>query len=250
MNEVETTECGHMAEDLLAGFVAHSLQESQEIEVAQHLAHCAACAALVQQMHALRGLWADLAAQSSAQTVADVASALRVVAGDPQTPPPLRERVQSWLRRWTRQGTRVAHDLARTAKASLTELQSDVRDALQEWGWMWSLTLEPAPIARRGVRVLGKPRRRKTRAKGALRGGPAEVGPSISVTWSSETDIEVQISGLPSSAKHPMVLLVPLRPGFRPLRSELNRERGKWYAHFEGVEPGSYAVALEPLEAG
>jgi uncharacterized protein YukE len=242
MKDSETIQCG-MTEERLARFVEHALPEQDEISVAEHLAGCPKCAELAQQMRALNWLWAGLGAQASVEAVTVVSAAL-TSAAEKEVQPELRERFRLWSERWHQAAPRIIRDLARTAAAPVAELGSNVEEALQTWGWMWSLRLEPLPISR--VRGDQHGPSRKTRSMPGV--PPARSWPTVTVQWRSENSIEVQVTGLPSKARQPMVVLVPLRRGLHRLRGELRQERGKWRAVFENVEAGAFALALEPLQ--
>jgi hypothetical protein len=58
------------------------------------------------------------------------------------------------------------------------------------------------------------------------------------------------VDAWPAGRFSPLVLLLPATEQGKPLVKQLERSRGATYlsARFEGVTPGEYIVAFEPLE--
>jgi hypothetical protein len=60
--------------------------------------------------------------------------------------------------------------------------------------------------------------------------------------------IEVRLTPMAHRQRPPLVLLVPMQEEGEPRVGTLQQEQGgEFYARFEGVSPGEYLVAFEPV---
>jgi hypothetical protein len=266
MNTTSTatgTGAGHLSPQTIAAYFADTLSDAALADVELHVAQCDHCALASQQALALGEVTADrLTAlgdfvdswSAAAHGQAAVRSLLLrglSLARARSTVAALRDRLAAWEQRWNGQveaAVRVILDAPGQAARVLTDgLQELTRPSAS-----WQFAPAPAAIPTRGaVRHRGTPQPVVVAAASA-------DGPSARVAVSGERgEVTVRVDGVPAGGEPPLVLLLPIdhgQPGAGQLAAEprlavLEPSPGSdaWIARFDGLGPGEYVVAFEPL---
>jgi len=258
MVDKETTT--HITLEELAYYFGTSLPEERESVIEEHLAECGQCTGLARQIHTLSFAWNRWTARTHGEAYQRVvltqhdpavpievavehgpADLRTVLAGALET---MREHVENpdWQRRlesW--RGARRAEAAVRLIMEAPGKAPRIVTEGLEallypEGGWRFALA--SWPVGARGVRARGTaPSREMDRS---------QVRAAVS---DKSGEVMVYVDKLPLGQHLPLILLIPTRTWGEPKVKLLERQdRGGYLASFEGVEPGDYLVAFEPLE--
>lgn len=153
-----------------------------------------------------------------------------------------RERLEQWQAHWAGRAE-AAVRVVIEAPGKAAYIVTEGLEALVRPGGIWQFTTAPAQVRDPRSRERATPApspvawtHGRPQAQVAVRGEPREV--------------EVRVYDWPSEEVPPLVLLVATQARVEPLIKEPERQPQLAYliARFEGVVPGDYVVAFEPLE--
>jgi hypothetical protein len=240
----------HVAPDTLADYYAMSLAEDEAMRLEKHLMECQQCTEVARDVHRFSEAldsWTASSHGAAARSEARAASGIREIlmrsirAAQERVEDPLsRERLASWARRWEGQAVAAAR-VVMEGPGIASRILTESFDTLSGRGSSWQLMPASAATPIRGT--LGTPG--SSEALVALTPG----APPARIEVSGERgDIVVRLQLLPRGQTPPLVLLVDSRRDAPPRVEEPRQEPGLPYllAHFKGVVPGDYLVAIEP----
>ena len=238
----------HLSPQIIASYFEDTLSDTALLEVEEHVAGCDECALSSQQALAVGDVVDQWTARAHGQAAvrAILLQGLSLVRVR-STVAALRDRVAAWERQWNGQAEaalRVVLDAPGQAARVLTEgLQELARPSAA-----WQFAPAPAAIPTRGAARRGAPQPIVVTASSA-------GGPSARVAVSGERgEVAVRIDGVPAGSEPPLVLLIPIDRGPTPVASEPRLALPEpspgsdaWIARFDGLGPGEYLIAFEPL---
>ncbi len=236
----EPTELHLGLEEFLDYFNSDALPEKQD-RVEQHLAVCDACTELGRQVYAstlLVDRWTKGIERSN--LAPQILYPALVTLIERTSDPTLVERLRNWANVWS---GRAEGAIRMTIEAS-TKASRIVTDGMEEFlvpGARWQFALATADTPVRGESNVET-------VSLALAPGT----PQARVAVSGESgEVEVRVDHLPSNQRAPLVILTSVGEEFEPQVNELRRAPGTpyWIARFDGLEPGEYVVALEPMDS-
>jgi len=240
----ETTMNGHYSPETLASYALQELPEDKQLDVQEHLADCDRCAGSVHLAIRASGLVDRWTAQThgAAALQGVLVHALDVVRAQPALAA-WRDRLTAWAERWAGQAEatlRIVLDAPGTAARVLTEGMQE----LARPGASWQFAPAPAAIPTRGAG------RRRAAGQTVVVSADGDGTPSARVAVSGERrEVVVRLDDLPASRLAPLVLLIPADHAGDPRLALPQRspDDDAWIARFEGLEPGDYLIAFEPL---
>lgn len=236
----------HPSAERLADYFGHGLSEEEEIAVEEHLAECDACTDAARLTFAASGLLDHWTAPTHREAaLRSVLAGALVAAGQQPSAAGWRVRLAAWVERWAGRAeaaVRVVIDAPGQAARAIAESVPEI--ARPDAAWQ----LAPAPAA--------VPTRGRAGAQGAARpiivcaGG--DGAPRVQIAVSGQRgEVVVRLDDLPPGAEPPLVLLVPTGQWGAPRLAAPEpgpaADGDTWIARFEGLGPGEYLVALEPL---
>jgi hypothetical protein len=236
----------HLSPNTIADYIADTLSDDAQLLVEEHVSGCDVCA-LAAQGALATGLVVDQwTARAHGQAAARALLTEALAAAQVSvTVPSLRERLAAWAEQWAGQAgaaLRVVIDVPGQAARVIAESAPD----LARPGTAWGFAAAPAAMPTRGAAGRIPPPQPIV----VSAGGPD--GPTARVAVSGERgEIVVRLDAVPRGAEPPLVLLIPSGPRAQgaPLLRAPQPSPGadSWIARFEGLGPGSYLVAFEPL---
>jgi hypothetical protein len=225
-------------EELVDYFRSDALPEKQDL-VEQHLAVCDACTELGRQVYAstlLIDRWSKGGGHSKLARQILYPALLTLI--ERTSDPALVERLRNWANVWSG----MAEGALRMTIEASTKASRIITEGMEDFlvpGARWQFALATAHTPVRGesdVQTVSL----------ALAPGT----PQARVAVSGESgEVEVRVDHLSSDQQAPLVILTSVAKGFEPQVNELRRapETVYWIARFDGLEPGEYVVALEPM---
>jgi hypothetical protein len=225
-------------EEFLDYFSSDALPEKQDL-VEQHLAACDVCTELGRQVYAstlLIDRWSKGGGRSRLAGQILYPGLLTLI--EKTSDQALVDRLRKWANVWS---GRAEGALRMTIEAS-TKASRIVTEGMEEFllpGARWQFALATAHTPVRGESDAQT-------VSLALAPGTPEARVAVS---GESGEVEVRVDHLPSNQQAPLVILTSVAKGFEPQVKELKRAPGTlyWIARFEGLEPGEYVVALEPM---
>jgi hypothetical protein len=224
-------------EELTDYFSADAFADTQ-VPLEQHLAECDACTQLGRQVYAstlLVSRWSKVGTPAAEQILLPALMTLI----ERTSSSAVRERLRKWADSWSgRAEGAIRMTIETTSKASQIFTEG-LADLLRPGArWQFALASVQSP-------VRGKSDSETISLALATGTAPARVAVS-----GQSGEVEIRIDSLPADLKPPLVILTSSAKGFEPRVNELNRAPGVsyWMTRFDGLEPGEYVVALEPLD--
>jgi hypothetical protein len=235
---------GHIQPVELADYFAGELPEEREGIIEEHFSECDECTAQARQFRVFTFMWDDWTAKAHGEVYRRAAVDRALQAAQVQAKSEeWRERLRRWREQWTGRAE-AAVRVIMEAPGKAARIVTDGFEALVRPEGRWRFALEPAPVP-----VLGAMRVRGQEVRPLATVALALGRPQARVAISGEVgEVEVRVDGWPPGQSPPLVLLVPMKEGGEPMVKELAEEQaGVLIARFEGVEPGDYLVAFEPI---
>ena len=249
MNTASTSVPGaHLSPQTIASYFEDTLSDAALFEVEEHVSGCDACALASQQALALGDVVDQWTARAHGQAaVRSVLVQGLSLARVRATVAALQDRVAAWERRWNGQAE-AALRVVMDAPGQAARVLTDGLEELARPSASWQFAPAPAAIPTRGAARRGAPQPIVVTA-----GNPG--GPSARVAVSGERgEVAVRIDGVPAGSEPPLVLLVPIDRGPAPVAAEPRLAvpepspgSDAWIARFDGLGPGDYLIAFEPL---
>jgi hypothetical protein len=256
MNDIVSK--NHLTAEKLVDYFSQILPEEEETAIELHLANCTECTTQARQIYKLSLTWDRWTARAHGEAHLSglVKKALIHIREQPQPVPEhvpdLRQRLTDWLDTWAGKvegSVRVIIEkMAEAYSLSNSRIESEGLEAILRPGGAWQFAT--APSQGRGIQTRGTDTQ--------LRVKIVETASALKARVSLDEDhgaIVVSVDDFPNGQTPPLVLLVPTGEGLEPRVKMLERdpetgrlpETSDLIARFEGVDPGQYLVAFEPL---
>jgi hypothetical protein len=242
------TSSAHLSPQTIASYFDDTLSEAALSEVERHVAACDLCALASQHALAVGDVVDVWTARAHGQVAArGLLLGGLTLARIRASAAAIQERLATWERQWNGQAEaalRVVLDVPGQAARVFTEGFEDLARPSAAWPFV------PAPAA---IPTRGTARRGTSQPIIVTASNPG--GPSARVAVSGERgEVAVRIDRVPAGSEPPLVLLVPIDRGPAPVTGEPRLAIPEpspgsdfWVARFEGLGPGDYLIALEPL---
>lgn len=238
----------HLSPDLLASYFTQGLSEDDRLGVEEHLADCDTCIEAGRTAFSASGLidsWTpEIHGEAALQAVLSQALATT------RTLPSL----SAWanrLARWTEQWAGRAEATVRVvleAPAQSAKILTEGMQDLARPGAAWQFAPAPSAMPVRGPAPSAARRLAASQPVIVTAGGDGVPNARLAVSG-ERGEVVVRLDDLPAGVEPPLVLLVSADGSGEPRLALPERapDGAAWIARFEGLGPGDYLVAFEPL---
>jgi len=234
----------------LVDYFDRDLSDDEEDRIELHLARCEECAQRARQAAALCNRWERWSAgsQREAYLRSVVRNALESAAGEVILDDTWKERIH----RWRSASAGLVEGVVRVTIEAVKKASRVATDGMEDLlrpGAGWRFTLQPDPVAVRGVQPG-----RSSPAKIAL--AVCSDGSSVRVKVEDHDDgtceVVISVDQFPHGRLMPIVILASIGQGGteKPRLLQMRRQGQGLIARSHDLPAGEYLVAFEPLSAG
>lgn len=231
----------------LIDYLDKDVTDDEEDRIERHLAACGECAQRARQASALCDLWERWSARTHREAFlrSVVESALESAADEAVVDDAWKGRI----RRWQSATSGLVEGAVRVtieAVKNASQIATEGMDDLLRPGARWRFTLQPDPVAVRGVQ-----HRRKSPPKVALAEGSDGSSARVKVEDHDDAtrEVIVSVAQFPRGHVAPIVVLTTIgREGKeKPRLLQMRRQGQGLIARFRALPAGEYLVLFEPL---